>query len=70
MRREAGFEVCDHIIVYYHDSPELSSIIEKNSALIAEDVLAVQIIAGISDGYNKEWDINGRKASITIIKAI
>jgi len=70
MRKEAGFEVCDHIKVYHHDSPEISDIIERNTAIIAEDVLAIEVIAGNAEGYAKEWDINGRKANITIVKSV
>lgn len=70
MRKEAGFEVCDHIKVYYHDSPEISDLIERNAVLIAEEVLAIEIIADNVDGYAKEWDINGRKVNLTIVKSI
>jgi len=68
MRKEAGFEVCDHINVFYEDNPAISKIIEKNAAIIAEDVLALKLIAGNSDGYTKIWDINGINAIITIVK--
>lgn len=68
MRKEAGFEVMDNIKVYYSGSSEIEKVISKNSAEISGDVLAIEIIAGKADGYEKEWNINGEKVIITVMK--
>lgn len=68
MRKEAGFEVMDNIKVYYSGSAEIEKVISNNSAEISGDVLAIEIIAGKADGYEKEWNINGEKVIITVMK--
>jgi isoleucyl-tRNA synthetase len=69
MRKEAGFEVMDNIKVYYNGSANIENIIKKNSDEISGDVLAKEITDGKADGYEKEWNINGEKVDITVIKA-
>ncbi len=68
MRKEAGFEVMDNIKVYYSGTAEIEKVIINNSAEISGDVLAKEIIAGKADGYEKEWNINGEKVIITVVK--
>lgn len=68
MRKEAGFEVMDNIKVYYAGTAEIEKVIKNNSAEISGDVLANEIIAGKADGYEKEWNINGEKVIITVVK--
>lgn len=68
MRKEAGFEVMDNIKVYYSGSSEIEKVISNNSAEISGDVLAIEIISGKADGYEKEWNINGEKVIITVYR--
>ena len=37
-------------------------------ARFAGDVLAVGVEEGAADGYSKELDVNGDKATITVVK--
>jgi len=68
MRKEAGFEVQDHIKLYYSDNSRIGEIIEKNRNLIADEVLASDIQEGKEEGYSKDWNINGEKANFTVVK--
>ena len=68
MRKEAGFEVQNHIHVYYGDNEKISAIFERNSALIGEEVLADEVLASKGEGYSKEWSINGEKVLFTVSK--
>ncbi len=69
MRKEADFEVTDHIEFLYKDNQRLEKIIEENKAQIAEETLADNIAAGDSaSGYTKNWQINGEDVVFTVIK--
>lgn len=68
MRKEAGFEVQDHIKLYYSDNKRIGEIIERNKSLIADEVLATVVQEGKEDGYSKDWNINGEKANFTVVK--
>jgi len=68
MRKEAGFEVQDHIRVYYGDNDKISAIFKRNEALIAEEVLADEMLQSAGEGYKKEWNINGEKVLFTVAK--
>ncbi|MEG1074165.1 MAG: isoleucine--tRNA ligase [Ruthenibacterium sp.] len=59
MRKEAGFNVEDHITVFAADNEKVMALLQKNSATIQHDVLADAIVCAGVDGYTKEWDING-----------
>jgi len=66
MRKEAGFEVQDRITVYYGDNERISGIIERNSGLISEEVLADRLLPSTGDGYSKEWNINGENVRFSV----
>ena len=68
MRKDTGFEVLDKISVYYSENEKIDKIICKNIQQIKEDVLATNIVKGSSEGYTKEWNINGEKVTITVVK--
>ncbi len=68
MRKEAGFEVMDHIKVSYDASPAVERIFEKFGKDIASDVLAVSLEKAACFGYVKQWDINGEKATLGVEK--
>jgi isoleucyl-tRNA synthetase len=70
MRKEAGFEVQDNIELYYSDSQRINDIILRNTAYIAEEVLAKKISEGkTAAGYGKEWSINGEKVYMSVIRS-
>ena len=68
MRKEAGFEVTDHILVYYAGSEKAEGLIGDNSALIASEVLAEEVgKKELGDGaYAKEWNVNGEQVSFVV----
>ena len=68
MRKEAGFEVTDHITFSYKGSDKAADIIGRNEAAIAGDVLADEVKAGEVAGYEKEWNINGEKVTLGVEK--
>ena len=68
MRKEAGFEVMDKIIVYAKDNDKLKGIMEGNKADIIRDVMADDIKFDTLEGYEKEWDINGEKVILAVKK--
>jgi isoleucyl-tRNA synthetase len=59
MRKEADFEITDNINVYYVGNDTIQSIFNRFNAFIKKEVLAKEIIEGQTDGYVKQWDING-----------
>ncbi len=68
MRKEAEFEVLDKITVYHNGNENIANIISKNIKQIKEDVLANDILSGSNGGYTKEWNINGEKVTLTVVK--
>ena len=68
MRKEAGFEVTDHITLSYKGSDKAHDTIAKNEAEIAGDVLADEVKAGEVSGFTKEWNINGEKVELGVEK--
>lgn len=72
MRKEAGFEVMDHITVYYkeNDSNTISSVFDKYGKSISHDVLAETIVNGEGGYYSKQWDINGISVTLGVEKTV
>lgn len=68
MRKEAGFEVQDHIKVYYSGNQVIASVIDRNRDEIKSEVLGEQVEEGNADGYSKQWNINNEKVKFTVIK--
>ncbi|MBR2739610.1 MAG: isoleucine--tRNA ligase [Oscillospiraceae bacterium] len=66
MRKEADFNVMDHIRVSIKTSDRLADVVREFSSGISEDVLADAITFGESAGFTKEWDINGEDAVISV----
>ena len=65
LRKESGFEVQNHIEIYYSGNDKLAEIIERNKNEIADDTLANKIEAGIGEN---ELDINGEKVMIKLVR--
>ena len=68
MRKDAGFEVMDHIYVYVNGNDKLAELIQKNSTVIKGKVLAESITMDQADGYVKEWNINGANVVLGVKK--
>jgi isoleucyl-tRNA synthetase len=69
MRKEADFEVMDHIAVAYTGSDKVAATISKNKEMIAGEVLAVSLEEGNAAGnLQKEWNINGEKVTLSVEK--
>ena len=66
MRKEAGFEVTDHITVYVDGNENIGELVSRNADTICDDVLADGITLGETDGFVKEWDINGEKVTLGV----
>ena len=68
MRKEAGFEITDRIYIYYNVAEgKAKGVLEKGA--FKEDVLALSIYEGSSEGFTKEVDVNGEKVTLTLVKA-
>ena len=68
MRKEADFEVTDHISVYQDKNDKIAEILKAHEDDIKEEVLADQIILGQMGGFTKEWNINGEDVTLGVEK--
>ena len=68
MRKEAGFEVMDKIIVNVDKNDRIKTIIEDNLDEIKSEVLADNVEFDRINGYEKEWNINGEKVTFSVEK--
>ncbi len=66
MRKEAGFEVMNHIKISCVGSERLYKVIEKYGKDICKDCMADDIAIAEPEGYTKEWDINGEQLNIGV----
>ena len=66
MRKEAGFEVMDRIIIFENGNEKIEDILKTNKAQICKEVLADDIIFGNIEGYEKEWKINSENVVIGV----
>ena len=68
MRKEAGFEVMNHIRVFAEGNEKISAIFADHGEEIRSEVLADEIVTGQTGGYSKEWSINGEKVVLGVEK--
>lgn len=68
MRKEAGFEVMDHIAIAYRGNEKISAICAAHGEEITAETMADSIAEGSVDGYSKEWDINGEKVTLSVAR--
>ena len=68
MRKEADFEVMDHIIVGYTADQEIEAIFARYRDEIAEEVLANEVASKQNSGYHKQWSINGHDVTLSVVK--
>ena len=68
MRKEAGFEVMDKIVVYAHGNDKLQDVMKAHEDEIKSEVLADEMVLGETDGYVKEWNINKEAVTMGVKK--
>ena len=69
MRKEAGFEVTDHIHLYQDENDRIAEILKNHTEEIKGEVLAEEIYIGKVAGYEKDWNINGERVMLGVEKA-
>ncbi|HIY29082.1 MAG TPA: isoleucine--tRNA ligase [Firmicutes bacterium] len=68
MRRDADFDVTDHIAVTMEGSEKVCEIAQKYVDAISRDVLADSLTVGKAEGVVSQWDINGEDAVFGVAK--
>ena len=68
MRKEAGFEVTDHIRVTFSADEKMVALLTANTARIAKVALADSVVYSEPVGYVKTWDINGENVVFGVEK--
>jgi len=66
MRKEADFEVTDHIKVSLNGNETLAKIAKENAEAICGKVLADVLTTEETFAVSKEWDVNGEKVTVSI----
>ena len=70
MRKDAGFEVMDHIGVYQDGNEKISQLLKDNADTIKSEVMADFITIGQMKGFTKEWNINGENVTLGVEKVM
>ena len=68
LRKEAGFDVVDHIILYTGENETLGALVKRNEAQLKKEVLADEIRIGETGGYTKATNINGEKTTLGVAR--
>ncbi len=68
MRKDADFEVMDHIRVSLNGNATLSALAAKNAEAICSKVLADELTADAVFAVTKEWNVNGEQVTISMEK--
>ena len=68
MRKEAGFNVTDHIEITISGGNKVADIALANIEEISSDTLADSLVVGDVFGFAKEWDINGENVTLGVKK--
>ena len=66
MRKDADFEVVDHITVSLNGNDKLDAVADANRASICAKVLADELTSGTEYAVSKEWNVNGEKVTIAM----
>ena len=66
MRKEADFEVTDHISLTYLGTETIDTIFEKHGTDIAGEVLADHVEKTDPVGFTKDWKINGEAVTLGV----
>ena len=68
MRKEAGFEVMDHITVYAAGNEKAEGLMKAHQTELLGDVMGDDLVTGSAEGYVKEWKINGEAVTLGVKK--
>ena len=68
MRKEAGFEVTDHITLSSDGNARIAQIITDNADVIKAETLTDELLSGQTRGYVKTWDLNGESVELGVEK--
>jgi isoleucyl-tRNA synthetase len=68
MRKDAGFEVMDHIVISQAGNDKIKAIIENNAEEIKSEVMADNIILDSAKGFTKDWNLNGEDVTLGVEK--
>lgn len=66
MRKENGFQVVDHITVYAAGNDKLVDIMSRKEDFLKKVVLADKVVYGSTEGFVKEWNINGEDITLAV----
>ena len=66
MRKEAGFNVTDHIQVYCQGSGKVQQVLEENQEAILHDVLGDACHFDTLEGYTAQQDVNGETVTFGV----
>ena len=69
MRKDSGYEVMDHVVLFQSGNDKIKAVIENNKDRIMNDVLADEIKFDTACDNQKEWDLNGEKVTLGLNKA-
>jgi isoleucyl-tRNA synthetase len=65
MRKEADFNVTDHIAIYHSGNERIAALLEQYGDTVRQSTLADGIFEG-AEGYVKEWNINGETVTLGV----
>ncbi|MBR5473843.1 MAG: isoleucine--tRNA ligase [Lachnospiraceae bacterium] len=68
MRKEAGFEVMDHICISVQDNDRIATLFADHKDEIQGEVLADEILFNAAEGYVKNWNLNGENVTLGVKK--
>ena len=68
MRKDADFEVTDHIRIYQGGNEKISKIMTEHVEQIKSEVLADEIFIGEMKGHTTNWNINGEVVTLGVKK--
>ena len=66
MRKDADFNVTDHIVISVEGNDKIADIISRNKGEIFTAVVADDLIVGSVDGHTADWNINGEKVTFGV----
>jgi len=68
MRKEAGFEVMDHICISVMGNEKITALLQEHGPEVLQEVLAESIVWNEKIGYSKEWNVNGEDVVLGVEK--
>ena len=66
MRKDADFNVTDHIVISVEGNDKIADIISRNKGEIFTAVVADDLTVGSVDGHTADWNINGEKVTFGV----